>query len=387
MNVLHVIPSISLAHGGPSRAIVEIERALAERGINVTTVTTDDDGKGRRLGVTCEEAIEAEYATRWYFPLNTEFYKVSLSLVRWLQNNIKKFDLLHAHALFSLAPIAAAYIARRRNVPYILRPLGVLSPYGLSRRRAHLKRISLNFIERPLIASAAAIHFTSLAEKAEVEALGLTCNGVVIPLGVDTTEVGHFERRTLPKAGSAIELLFLSRIDPKKNLENLLRALPLVLATYRNLRLSIAGSGDPAYIHTLQALAQRLQVADRVQWLGFVDGDRKREVLGQATALVLPSYSENFGIAVVEALSAGIPCVVSKDIAISTEVGIAKAGVVTDTEPTSIANGILKVVKNNNEYFAMSAAAQKLAQANFSREAMGRSLEALYRKIKMPSNE
>jgi glycosyltransferase involved in cell wall biosynthesis len=387
MNVLHVIPSVSVAHGGPSRAVVEMERALADRGVNVTTVTTDDDGKGRRLSMVREEAIETEFATRWYFPLNTEFYKVSLSLARWLQKNIKKFDVVHAHALFSFAPIAAAYIARGQSVPYILRPLGVLGRYGLSGRRPYLKRVSLNLIERPLIESAAVVHFTSVAEKAEVEALGLTCNGVVIPLGVDTGNVDHFKKRTSLKSDSVIELLFLSRIDPKKNLENLLRALSLVLMTRRNLRLSIAGSGDPAYIDTLQALAQHLQVADRVKWLGFVDGDQKLEVLGSATAFVLPSYSENFGVSVVEALSSGLPCIVSRYIAISMEIEIANAGVVTDTEPASIAKGILRVVDNNNEYFAMSVAAQKLARARFSREVMGRSLDELYRKIKMSSIE
>jgi len=386
MNVLHVIPSVSVAHGGPSRAVVEMERALADRGINVTTVTTDDDGNGRRLSVRREEAIETEFATRWYFPLTTDFYKVSLSLARWLQKNIKKFDLVHAHALFSFAPIAAAYIARKQNVPYILRPLGVLGSYGMSRRRAQLKRLSLALIERSLIKSAAAIHLTSLAEKAEMESLGLSCNGVVIPIGIATDQgAGLKERRSLDSE-KEIELLFLSRIDPKKNLENLLRAMPLVLAARRNVRLSIAGSGNHNYIAQLMGLAQHLQLADRIKWLGFVDGDKKQEVLGSATALVLPSYSENFGIAVVEALSAGIPCVVSRDVAISKEVEIAKAGVVTDTEPTSIANCILKVVDNNNEYLAMSIAAQRLAKASFSREAMGRSLETLYREIKMPSN-
>jgi glycosyltransferase involved in cell wall biosynthesis len=383
MNVLHVIPSVSVAHGGPSRAIVEIERALADRGINVTTVTTDDDGRGRRLSVAREEAIEADFATRWYFPLNTEFYKVSLSLARWLQKNIKKFDLVHAHALFSFAPIAAAYIARGQNVPYVLRPLGVLGRYGMSRRRAQLKRISFALIERSLIESAAAVHLTSLAEKTEMESLGLTCNGVVIPLGIDTGQAASLERKSSLRSENAIELLFLSRIDPKKNLENLLRAMPLVLRTRRNLRLAIAGSGDPAYIDKLMALAQHLQVADNIKWLGFVDGDQKHDVLASSAAFILPSYSENFGIAVIEALAAGLPCIVSKEVAISREIRIAKAGIVTDTGPRSIAEGILRIVASDSGYQSMSAAAHNLAKTSFSREAMGHSLETLYREIKM----
>src|SRR5262245_6381151 len=100
MKVLHVIPSVSAVHGGPSRAIVDIERALAARGIEVTTVTTNDDGNSRTLPVRCGEAITNASATRWYFPRSTVFFKVSVGLAQWLKANVASFDIVHAHALF-----------------------------------------------------------------------------------------------------------------------------------------------------------------------------------------------------------------------------------------------------------------------------------------------
>src|SRR5262249_26163079 len=121
----------------------------------------------------------------------------------------------------------AAYLARRMQVPYVLRPLGVLAPYGLTERRPRLKKLSLSLLERRLIRSASAMHFTSHAEASEAEALNLTFNGVVIPLGIDTEELAKLaERRNLTEKPRT--LLYLSRIDPKKNLEALLRAFALV---------------------------------------------------------------------------------------------------------------------------------------------------------------
>src|SRR5207247_692579 len=104
--VLHVIPSVSYSQGGPSRAIVDIERALTARNIDVTTVTTNDDGNSLTLPVQCGEPIATRNATRWYFPRSTVFFKTSVAIAKWLKDNIGNFDIVHAHGLFSFAPVA-----------------------------------------------------------------------------------------------------------------------------------------------------------------------------------------------------------------------------------------------------------------------------------------
>jgi glycosyltransferase involved in cell wall biosynthesis len=380
MKVLHVIPSVSPVHGGPSRAIVDIERALTARGIEVTTVSTNDDGADCTLSVPCGVPVATSCATRWYFSRNTVFFKVSVGLGRWLRENIAAFDVVHAHALFSFAPVAAAFLARRAAVPYVLRPLGVLAPYGMSKHRPFLKRTSFALIERQLLESANAVHFTSLAEKAEAEALGLKCNGVVIPLGIDLDGLRQnsiFRRNQ----GNTFSLLFLARIDRKKNLESLLQALRILLSKYPNLTLNIAGDGDPKYVDTLKSLACHLAIGGHVNWLGYVDSGRKGDVIATADAFVLPSFSENFGIAVVEALAAGLPCLVSHGVAISQEIDKAGAGVVVGFTPVEIAEGIEKVLNNASGMAAMSGAARALATNAFSIDAMGARLEALYRDI------
>jgi glycosyltransferase involved in cell wall biosynthesis len=379
MKVLQVIPSVSVVHGGPSRAIVEIERALTARGIIVTTVTTNDDGDRSTLPVKCGMPIALPDATRWYFPRSSVFYKSSIVLGLWLKENIGAFDIVHAHGLFSFAPIAAAIVARRARVPYVLRPLGALHRYGMTRHHPLLKKISFALLERSLIETASAVHFTSRAEQSEAELLKLRCNGVVIPLGIDVDGVLPQPSGGRGNRDERFNLLFLSRIDPKKNLEGLLRAFAFVRRRHPSLVLDIGGDGDPHYVRGLKALVERLHISDHVRWHGYVEGRTKADILASADAFVLPSYSENFGIAVVEGLAAGLPCVVSREVAVSDEIERARAGVVVDTGFESIAAGIEQLVSDATGYPSMSAAARKLAARAFSLSTMGERLEMLYR--------
>jgi glycosyltransferase involved in cell wall biosynthesis len=323
--------------------------------------------------------IDTSYSTRWYFPLDLELYKISIGLRSWLKRNLKTFDVVHAHALFSFAPIVAASMARKMGVPYVLRPLGVLSRYGMSSRRAFQKKLSLGLVERRLLEAANAVHFTSMDEQSEAEAMGLKCNGQVIPLGIN---IGSKEIvRSRWQVGEQVTLLFLSRIDPKKNLEGLLQALTLEPLRKMDLRLLVAGDGEADYVSKIKEMADRLGISGRIEWLGYVDGARKADALASSTVFVLPSYSENFGIAVVEALGASLPCIVSSGVAISVEIVDAGAGVVSEVGAASIGECILAIVRNQNDYDRMSIAARSLAIKQYSIEVMGDRLEGLYRSI------
>lgn len=381
MKVLHVIASVSASYGGPSRAMLDIERALSTRGIEVTTVTTNDDGGAGTLAVACGTPVPTDGATRWYFPRDTHFYAVSLGLSRWLHRHIEQFDVVHIHGLFSFAPVAAARIARRAGVPYVLRPFGVLNRYGMTERRPLLKRLSLAVLEGPLIEAASAVQFTSRAERQEAAVLNLQCKAVVIPLGIDTSG------STKPSANGGSDrtadgprILYLSRIDPKKNLEALLAALGRLQARYPDIVLDIAGEGAPNYVQKLQSLASDLGVAGRVRWHGFVADRAKADLFAGATVFALPSFSENFGIAVVEALAAGLPCVVSREVAVHEEIAEAGAGAVAGTDADAIASRLDAVLSDKSRLPAMRAAALRVAEG-FSLPVMGERLERLYRSI------
>lgn len=381
--VLHVVPSVAEVHGGPSRAIRLMESALRRQGVVVDTAATDDDGPGSRLSCQLGVRLEEEGAKRWYFRKSSEFFKVSWSFLPWVLRSVSSYDVVHVHALFSFTSVTAAWSARRAGVPYVIRPLGVLARYGVTRRRPLLKRLSLRFVEGPLLRDAAAVQFTSEAERDEALALGIEMRSVVIPLGVEPGAPGN-SARYLDREPVLLDhrrILFLSRLSPVKNLEGLIRALGLLRREGQRPVLLIGGDGERGYIQQLYALAQADGVADQLRWLGYVSGDSKADLLAAADLFALPSFSENFGIAVVEALAAGLPCVLGRGVALAGKVESAGAGVAVDPEPASIAMGLRQYLESAERRRTAGDAARRLARSDYSVERMGEQLVALYRSI------
>lgn len=381
MKILHVIASVSRKRGGPSAAIGHIERALAARGVAVTTVTTNDDGDGATLPVACGEPVAGEHATRWHFERQTNFYVVSLPMFRWLAANIGAFDAVHVHGLFSFAPVAALLLARWKRVPCIVHPLGALMRYGMTQRRPWLKRLSFGLIERPLMTKAAAVHFASAAERTDAAALRLDCRPVVIPLGIDAAPPPG----PIGSSDGAFNLLLLSRIDPVKNIESLIRALALLAPAHPELVLGIAGDGPADYVRSLHRLAQSCGVGSRIRWLGHCDGAAKSEAFARASVFVLPSHSESFGLAALEALAAGVPCIVSRDVALAADLDAARAAVVVSGDPLGIAGGIETLIRDPALRGSIAAAGQRLARESYSLDLMGARLAAMYRDICLPA--
>jgi glycosyltransferase involved in cell wall biosynthesis len=374
VRVLHVIPSLAAADGGPAIALRVIERAVAAEGIDVETATTDADGSGRMVGKLLEVPVQEEDVVRRYFRRDTVFYKVSLQFRRWLRKHVADYDIVHIHALFSFVSTIAARAAWRSGVPYVVRPLGVLGEYGMTTRRPTLKRVSLRLIEQPILERAAAVHFTSDLERREADALGCAMRSVVIPLAVPMSEM----KNDVAPASATPYVLFLSRLDPKKNVEGLLRAFAL-LVREDGLQLVVAGGGEIAYVQALRALAEHLGVASAVRWTGHVTGAAKEELLLGAHAFALPSYSENFGMAAAEALAAGIPCVLGQGVALAQRVQEREAGVMVSPDPEAIASGLRKVLSSARA--GMAANARALAREEFSVAVMGRRLRKLYEQV------
>jgi glycosyltransferase involved in cell wall biosynthesis len=384
MRVLHVIPSLALAHGGPSVALPVMERALTVAGVEVETLTTDDDGPGRRVAKLVGQPIEENGVRRWYFRKQSEFYKFSLPLYRWLTREVHRFDLVHIHAVFAFPSVAAAWAARRSRIPYVIRPLGVLNRYGMTRRRALLKRVSVRAIEGPLLRDAAAVHFTSREEQTEVETLGWPHQSAVIPLGLEPPEpaMASIFRSRHPEIGNRRCILFLSRLDPKKNVECLLRAVAKIRSKH-DLGLIVCGDGEAGYKSLLKKLGEVLGLGDAVVWAGHVDGEVKQSAFACAELFVLPSYSENFGIAAAEALMAGLPCVLSHGVAIAAEVDAASAGLAVAPRAEEIAAGICRFMDVPAMRLAAQENAKRLALEKYSAAAMGSKLVKFYREISL----
>ncbi|MGK7889933.1 MAG: hormogonium polysaccharide biosynthesis glycosyltransferase HpsP, partial [Leptolyngbyaceae cyanobacterium] len=317
LNILQIVPSISLIYGGPSQMVRGFSQALAKQEANVTILTTDSNGDNGQapLDVPLNQPVaQDDYHVRYFHCSPFRRYKFSLGLMRWLYQHAHEFDIAHIHALFSPVSSCAAAIARYRRLPYILRPLGTLDPADLHKKR-QLKQIYAALLEKPNIAGAAGLHFTSPQENQVSERFGTQTPGFVIPLGVNPPPPAR--PKTEGRGPKSIPtILFMSRIDPKKGLDLLIPALENLLANGQDFHFVLAGSNpqDPVYEMEVRDRIQASPLAACTTIPGFVQGEAKQALLQQADIFVLPSYYENFGIAVAEAMAANLPVVISDQV-------------------------------------------------------------------------
>lgn len=380
LRVLHVIPSISSVNGGPSRALALMEKALTTAGVQVTTATTDDDGPRRRLP-SAERILRRNGAERFYARKWMDFYKVAPGIAVWLWRNVQNFDVIHIHALFSFSSVMASLIARWRKVPYIVRPLGTLAAYGMTQRRPRLKKLSLCFLDGPILQRAAAVQFTSQAELDGAKALGIQCHATLIPLGVESTVTTSASeiKCYFPEINQRKAVLCLARLDPVKNLEGLLHAAALVDWASRGAVLLIAGDGDPLYVESLKRLAASLGIEDHILWLGYLDGARKEAAFASSVLFVLPSFSENFGIAIVEAMLAGLSCILGEGVGIAPQVKASGAGLIVTPDPQDIARAIDTLLCDEPKRIAIATIGKSFAEAEYSTSRMTERLVDMYK--------
>jgi glycosyltransferase involved in cell wall biosynthesis len=319
-----------------------------------------------------------------YFARQSRFYTFSWPLTTWLRDNVAGFSAVHIHSLFSYATLPAAFWAHHYGVPYIIRPLGTLNRWGVTNRRPALKQLSLRLVESRVLEHSAAVHFTSDQERTEAEELRIpSLNAAIIPNPVsigEPAERGRFRARYAQVSDSRI-LLFLSRLDEKKGLDLLLRAFAQVRRHDGGTWLVIAGEGPDAFVTGLKQDATRLGIADRILWTGFLAGAAKAEALADADLFVLPSYSENFGIAVAEAMASGLPVVVTDQVALHTDVTAAGAGLVVPCEADALSGALNQLLGDSGERRAMGDRGRRLAADRYSSDAVTRRLIQLYDEI------
>lgn len=392
MRVLQIVPSISLIYGGPSQMALGLSEALAAQGVEVTILTTDSNGDNGQapLDVPIDRPVEQNgYQIRYFRCSPFKRYKFSLPLFRWLNDHAQEYDIAHIHALFSPVSSIAASICRRNHLPYILRPLGTLDPADLQQKK-QIKQLYAAILEKPNLAGAAAVHFTSPQECEVSERFGTNPRAIVMPLGVQLPRLDQPEqaiaslRQELQLPSDRPILLFLSRIDPKKGLDLLFPALEQLLAEGLSFQLVLAGGNpqDPGYEHRIQQqiAASPLRACTTIP--GFVRGDRKLALLAASDLFVLPSYYENFGIAVAEAMAAQLPVVISDQVHIYRDIETAEAGWVSQCTVDSLRDQLRSALKDAGERQVRGQNAARCAREKYSWSAIAHQLQQLYGELR-----
>jgi glycosyltransferase involved in cell wall biosynthesis len=283
--------------------------------------------------------------------------------------------------------LAAASACQRSKVPYIISPRGTIYPETIALKSARLKKTYYQLLARRYLIRAAAIHFTAEDEREKVmNYLRLSSPSLVIPNGIDLEEYSFdgklLNGECLPaELGRKQYILFLGRIHPKKGLDLLIEAFSSLQQGHPELYLVLAGPDRDGYGKVIEQQIARKQIGDRVIFTGMLTGEVKQAVLKRATVFVLPSYSENFGMSVVEAMAAGTPVVISNAVGISAEIDGNRAGIVTQTTPESVAMGILQVLQDRTRRSEIIANGRRMVSDYFDIRAVASSFKKAYEDI------
>ena len=387
MKILHIIPSIAPIRGGPSQAVVEIITALRALNIEAEIVTTNDNGD-ELLDVPLCTKTEYQQVPVWFFPRfsppihSLREFAFSSQLTNWLWRNITSYDLVHVHAIFSYPSTIAMTIARIKKVPYICRTLGQLCEWSLQ-QGYQKKQAYLSLVEKANLNGAQYLHFTTEQEQKEVSTLNLKCRNFVLPHGVSIPpkipDAKTQLRQQLEVAENEPMILFLSRLHKKKGLEYLIPALGKL--TDKSFAFILAGNGDSEYETEVEKLLYKHNIYIRTRRVGFVQGEYKNLLLQGADMFALTSYSENFGIAVLEALAAGIPALVTPGVALATMLKQERIGYVTDLNIDATTSSIEYCLNNLPELKEKGDRAKQIIFEQYSWDKLVQKLLCLYQAI------
>lgn len=233
----------------------------------------------------------------------------SPELGKALSDAAKGAAVVSFHGLWTYPSYAAHRAASRANVPFMIHPEGMLDPWALRHGKLR-KRAALALFQRAALDGAACLRALCPAERDAFRAMGLRGPVAIVPNGIDAADWSSLPERDalvtkFPILEDKRRALFLGRLHPKKGLLDFLPAWAEVAS--RDWTLIIAGPDEGGHERDLRVLAKRLSLGDRVLFTGSLFGADKLAAFAAADMFVLPSHSEGFPIALLEAAAAGLP--------------------------------------------------------------------------------
>lgn len=363
MRILQVVTSLATRYGGPSVACPELSRELARQGHEVSIYTSDVDGSGHLevpLGhPVLSDGVEIRYFRGWSRPGK---YMFSPGMWRALRDTVADFDVVHIYSVYGFSSSAAAYWCRKRGVPYMVHPHGSLDPFLRRRHRPRKWAHTKLFAERDY-RHAAGVLFNSAEEmRLASDWSGLKTPGgnngeipkrFVVPVGIDSKWLREpdaaagerFRRKYAALVGRRL-VVFFGRINFKKGLDILARAFAQVAREREDVHLVLAGPDTEGYGRKVRGWLAEGGVLERTTFTGLLTEEDRFAALQQAEVFALPSYTENFGQVVAEAMASGVPVVISDRVNIWPEVLRADAGLVVPCDAEATAQALRSVLED-----------------------------------------
>ncbi len=348
MRILHSIHSANIRGGGPIEGIKQLSGHNVAAGHTVEVVSLDDPSEPWVKDFPLKlHALGPSYTSYGYTP----------RLVPWLKEHQHEYDVVIVNGIWQYNSFGVWRVLHNSSTPYCVFTHGMLDPwfrhhYPLK----HLKKwLYWPWGEYRVLRDALAVFFTTEEERrlARRSFWLYHCDEIVVSYGISGPTGEPAAQRTLffekfPETKDREIILFLGRLHEKKGCDLLLASFAEALrdptrdpARRDRLRLVMAGGGSDDYVASLKRIAADLGIADRITWAGMVSGDLKWGAFRAADAFFLVSHQENFGIAVAEALSCGLPVLISNRVNIWREVKLHNAGLIENDDR----NGAVRILE------------------------------------------
>ena len=390
LKILHVQSTLSPRFGGPATVLPQLVEAQADSGLEVVVATTNLNATSRGGAYRSPgwDTLANGTVPVFYGEAQVPQLMVSPSLGNYLRNSIRDFDIVHIHGIYRFPTTAAAYLSRRYGVPYIIRPHGSLDPYLYDKSTSSvlwLKRLYERWFDLPNLNAASAIHYTAEDERSRASFLKLRSPSFIVPNGVEWERFKALPERGSMRArwgiGNSPLVLFLGRLHFGKGLDLLVPAFHSVRRAIPDVQLVIAGPENDGYGQKVRGWVSEWGLNSAVHFVGPLQGADVVKAYVDADVLAQPSYTENFGMTIIEAMACALPVVISNRVNIHREISEAGAGLVARCDAGDVATALQALLSDTDRRHQMGSAGRRWVEERFSWPDIVRALTREYELI------
>jgi glycosyltransferase involved in cell wall biosynthesis len=382
VKILQILASVDPKSGGPALSATKLGEFLGAIGHDVTIYTTNYGIDGN-LDLPDGPAVVRDGVLYRYFSVDwPRNYRFSVEFARALSRDVPHHDLVQIHGIYLFTTLAAAFYCQRYRIPYVITIHGMLDPF--LRRKSRIRKAIYRWLfEKRCLDRAAAIHYTSEEEMELAKPLGIKAPTIVVPWGLDVSKYARLPENTLykeqhPYLKDKKILLFLGRINFTKGLDLLCQAFGQIARRRDDIHLLIAGPDNEGYAKNVRRWLAEEGVSNKTTFTGMIEGQEKLAALTGSDVFVLPSYTDSFGMAVVEAMASGLPVVISDRVKIWREIKQAGAGIVTNCDASELEQALLSVLDDSALKKRMGINGRELVEREFRWEKTAERMSGAY---------
>lgn len=390
MKIAQIIstPPMAWATGGCARVVYDISRELANRGHDVTIITTNLYEPYKEfpsdLEVPGSEKISIlrfPYFSDW-LAWRKKIY-ISIGMINYIRNHIEEYDIVHLQDLLSMQAITTAIYCKKRHVPYVLSTHGSL-PW--LKRSGIVSSFFRFFFGKKIVTNAEIVTVLNEYEKQTGISLGVSKEKIIImhnfldpqPFAI-LPEKNDFKQKFGVNPSDKI-LLYVGRIEKTKGLDLLVRVFADIVHEQNNLILVIIGNDDDGYLNEIRILMHNLKIEEKVAIIGYVSDKDKISAYVDADIMIYPRKWEPFGLSILEACACGIPVICSTRCGIAEFINGA-AGLCFHYDFDSLKNAIVQLLNNPELHDKYSKGGKQLIAEQFTPTKIGDIIEALYNSL------